>query len=76
MRDKVEVVELLFVKIKYGAIGGAMLRPQRGGCFTVDWPNNLDQIMSWLECREDLRWLVVAREDKVDGLEGWWPEGG
>jgi hypothetical protein len=66
VRDEVEDVELLYVKIKCGAIGGAALRPRRGGCFTLDRPNNLDWMMSWLECREDLRWMVAAWEDKVN----------
>jgi hypothetical protein len=42
VRDRVEAVELLFVKIEYGAFRGAALRPQGEGCFTVERPNNLD----------------------------------
>ncbi len=76
MRDKVEAVDLLFVKIEDGAFRGAALRPQGEGCFTVKWPNNLDSMVFLLGCRVDLRWLGGARVVQVDGSEGWCPEGG
>jgi hypothetical protein len=76
VRDKVEAIELLFVKIEHRAFRGAALWPRGEGCFTVKRPNNLDQMVFLLGCRVDLPWLGGARVVKVDGLEGWCPKGG
>ncbi len=76
MRDKVEAVEVLFVKIEYGAFIGAALRPQREGCFTVKRPYNFDRKVFLLGCRVDLHWLGEARVVTVDGSDGWCPKGG
>jgi hypothetical protein len=78
VRDKVEAIELLFVKIEYGAFRGAALQlwPRGEGCFTVEWPNNMDQMVILMGCRVDLHWLGGARVVKVDRLEGWCLEEG
>jgi hypothetical protein len=59
VREDVKAMEILFVKMEYGALGGAALRPRGVSFLGIAWPSNLVLVVSLGGRVEDLGNTII-----------------